>query len=35
MNKSITRIVKMDDWFCDVKMVRAKNYAYPIQPSQN
>ena len=29
MNKSITRIAKMDDWFFEVKMVRAlksKNY---------
>jgi hypothetical protein len=32
MNKSITRIAKMDDWFFEVKMVRAiksKNYGDP------
>lgn len=32
MNESITRVTKMDDWFFEVKMVRAiksKNYGDP------
>jgi hypothetical protein len=38
MNKSITRIAQMDDWFFEVKMVRAlksKNYGDPYSAIAN